>query len=107
MMAEIKSVELTKTKAGARALKIVLHTADNEWIRDFIGEAAPTRISEKYWALLDITKGWSGFASEEAYDLIGLKVDITTAFENGFVNVTGISATKMRTVELPDDDIPI
>ena len=112
MNAEIISVELTKTKDGARAVKIGFHTAGvvegakNEYFRDFIGEKAPARVSEKYWALLDITKGWSAFASEEAYHLIGLKVDITTAFENGFVNVTGISASKMRIVELPDDDIP-
>ena len=106
MMAEIKSVEITKTKAGARAVKIVLHTADNEWIRDFIGEAAPTRISEKYWALLDITKGWSGFASEEAYDLIGLKVDITTEDGDYGPKVTDIRKAGLATIEPPDDDIP-
>ena len=112
MNAEIISVELTKTKDGARAVKIGFHTAGvvegakNEYFRDFIGEKAPPRVSEKYWALLDITKGWSGFASEEAYDLIGLKVDITTEDGDYGPKVTDIRKAGLATIEPPDDDIP-
>lgn len=109
MNAEIKAVELTKTKAGARAVKIVLHTEENEWIRDFIGEAAPSFIAARYWALLDITKGWSGFANEEAYHLIGLKVEITTEDGDYGPKVTDIriAGVEPRTiVPIDDDDIP-
>ena len=103
MNAEIKAVELTKTKAGANAVRIALLTTDNEWVRDFIGEAAPSFIPARYWSLLDISRGWSAFASEEAYNLIGLKVEITTEDGDYGPKVTDI---KKETVELPDDDIP-
>jgi len=99
MMAEIVAIELTKTKAGARAVKIVIKTTDGAWLRDFISENAPSFLSDRYWKMLNLTRGWGAFASEEAFDLVGLKVEIETEEGDYGENVTDIRL-------LGTDDIP-
>ena len=128
MMSEIVAVELTKTKAGARAVKIVIKTTDGSWMRDFIGEAAPSFVSDRYWQLLNISRGWTAFASDEAFDLywkllnisrgwasfaseeafelIGLVVDIDTEEGDYGLKVTGIRMLGSTTANVIDDDIP-
>ena len=49
MIAEIVAVEITKTKAGDKAVKIVIKTEDGTWLRDFIGENAPSFVAERCW----------------------------------------------------------
>jgi len=108
MMAEIVFIELGKTKAGGRRIKVKLKTTDNEWIDDFIGETAPSFVSAKYWTLLGLSRGWASFVSEEAFDLIGLKVDIETEEGDYGTEVTDIRmvGAEPATIEPPDDDIP-
>ena len=108
MIAEIVAVEITKTKAGDKAVKIVIKTEDGTWLRDFIGENAPSFVAERYWKMVNISRGWSSFASSEAFDLIGLKVEIKT--EDG---TYGEKVTDIRLLGQPttssaviDDDIP-
>jgi len=108
MMAEIVRVELGKTKAGNRCVRVILKTTDNVWIGDFIGESAPSFVSAKFWTLLGLSRGWASFASDEAFDLIGLKVDIDTEDSDYGPKVTDIrmAGAEPATIEPPDDDIP-
>jgi len=107
MKAEIVAVELSKTKAGSRAVKIVLRTEDGAWLRDFIGENAPSFVVGRYWKLLDAKYGWTAFASEYAFDLVGLKVEIETEEGDYGDNVTEVKLAGATTnAGIIDDDIP-
>ncbi len=107
MMAEIVAIELTRTKAGARAVKIVIKTTDGAWIRDFIGENAPSSVSDRYWKLLNLTRGWGAFATIESFELVGLKVEIETKAGDWGEDVTDIKLLgTSATASVIDDDIP-
>ena len=110
MIAEIVAIELTKTKAGANVVKPVIKTTDGTWLRDFIGESAPSFVIDRYWKMINLSRGWGAFASLEAFDLIGLKVQIKTeeAYygEAKYTKITDIKILGTETSGVIDDDIP-
>ena len=106
MIAEIVAIELTKTKAGANAVKPVIKTTDGTWLRDFIGESAPSFVIDRYWKMINLSRGWGAFASLEAFDLIGLKVQIKTEEGDYGDKITDIKILGTETSGVIDDDIP-
>lgn len=110
MKAEIVAVELTRTKAGSNAVKIVIKTEDGSWLRDFIGENAPSFVVDRYWKMLNISRGWSAFASTEAFDLVGLELEIKTEEGDYGEKVTDLrlfgTGQPTTTSGVIDDDIP-
>jgi len=107
MIAEIVAIELTKTKAGANAVKIVIKTTDGTWLRDFIGESAPSFVIDRYWKMINLSRGWAAFASLEAFDLVRLKVEIKTKEGDYGEEVTDIKLLGQPTTSgVIDDDIP-
>jgi len=107
MIAEIVAIELTKTKAGANAVKIVIKTTDGTWLRDFIGESAPSFVIDRYWKMINLSRGWAAFASIEAFDLVRLKVEIKTEEGDYGEKVTDIKLLGQPTTSgVIDDDIP-
>ena len=109
MKAQIVAVELTRTKAGSNAVKIVIKTEDGSWLRDFIGENAPSFVIDRYWQLLNISRGWIAFASTEAFDLVGLELEIKTEEGDYGEKVTDLrlfGTQPTATSSVIDDDIP-
>ena len=109
MKAQIVAIELTRTKAGSNAVKIVIKTEDGSWLRDFIGENAPSFVVDRYWQLLNISRGWIAFASTEAFDLVGLELEIKTEEGDYGEKVTDVrlfGTQETTTSSVIDDDIP-
>jgi hypothetical protein len=108
MIAEIVTVEATKSKAGARAVKVVIKKTDGVWIRDYIGENAPDFVIERYWNLLDRKRDWAAFVSLEVFDLMGLVVEVKTKEGNYGEDVVDIrlAGTEPSANMALDDDIP-
>ena len=115
MIAEIVTVEATKSKAGARAVKVVIKKTDGVWIRDYIGENAPDFVIERYWNLLDRKRDWAAFVSLEVFDLMGLIVEVKTK-DGKFTTKDGRAIEDVVDIRLAgtepsanmalDDDIP-
>ena len=77
MKAVIKAVELAVAKSGAKGIKICIVTEDGQWIRDWIGEAAPAKVSNRWWESSGMQAlGWGALASPQAFELIGNEVDV-------------------------------
>tara|TARA_R110000824_G_C15197448_1_gene675379 strand:- start:435 stop:767 length:333 start_codon:yes stop_codon:yes gene_type:complete len=108
ILAKIVTIEFTKIQSGGRAIKVVLKTTDNVWIRDYIGETAPSFVVDRYWSLLGISRGWAAFTSDDVWRLIGLNVEIKTEPGDYGDKVTDIRmvGAEPATIEPPDDDIP-
>ena len=109
MKAEIVAVELPRTKAGSNAVKIVIKTEDGSWLRDFIGVNAPSFVIDRYWKLLSLSRGWASFASTEAFDLVGLELEIKTEEGDYGEKVTDLrlfGTQPTATSSVIDDDIP-
>jgi len=75
--ATIKGIELKKAKSGAKGIVITILT-DDQWIRDWIGENAPAKVSNRWWEAAGIQpQGWDGLMSHAGFDLINVGVSVT------------------------------
>ena len=108
MNAEIVAIELAKTKAGSNAVKIVIKTADGQWLRYFIGGGAPQRVHDMVWGLIDETnQGFHDYASPGAYSLIGVNCQIETSQGDYGTQVDEIrKPVQAIEVEPETDEIP-
>ena len=76
--ATIKGIELKKAKSGAKGIVITILTDDSQWIRDWIGESAPAKVSSRWWEAAGIQpQGWDGLMSHAGFDLIDVGVSVT------------------------------
>jgi hypothetical protein len=102
MRATIESIELKKSKKGARGICVCVKTENGDWVRDWIGESAPLGISNRWWAAAGSTKlGWDALASLDAFDLIKTEVDVTLQ-EGDY----GLDITDVTTLNSGVDDPP-
>lgn len=76
--ATIKGIELKKAKSGAKGIVITILTDDSQWIRDWIGESAPSKVSDRWWSAAGVPpQGWNGLMSHAGFDLIDVGVSVT------------------------------
>ena len=113
MNAEIKKIELVKTKKGVNSVRVVVICDDGVYANAYIMETAPDNYSTEWWSLIDQAHRWKYFPSSHSFQLIGLRVNIecdeTNDFGRKVKSVIGIATEKPDTVETtvpPDDDIP-
>jgi len=108
--ATIRSIKLTKSEQGKGKSFIVVEllTENQGWVSEWIGNGAnvPMFIVTRFWDAAGVKcSGWSAFCSQDAFELIGAEILISTKIdqynERDIIKVDEVRALENKT-EKPD-----
>lgn len=88
--AQITKIEITKTKKGHKCVYVCVKTdsADSKYtyVREYIGGGSGVMYITRWWDLIGQDLGFSGFLSENAFDLIGVCVAVELEWDEQWSN---------------------